>query len=725
MKAEFIVFFSTKGGVGKTLISANLAVSLRKESAGKICLVDFDLQAPADMARMLDITPLKSIADASASIKESREWKIEELIISHSSGVDFLSACARVNQSPYIQANVIQAALSRLEDKYDYVIIDAGRGFTDSLISVLEFANLILLVVTPDILSIYQTKWALDVLQSLNFPLKMVKFVLNRSESLGGFPWQDIKAHLPAEIIIHIPSEGRTVGLAVNRCVPVVIDSPKSRFSSAIEKLTQEIINKNKDLFLRRVDLDKLELSKHATSQYQDFWRMYGLIDAQASEAEAKVDELVELKRRVHKRIIEELNLRSLDLNLTNQARAKEIREKTEKAIVNALAEEAGVFISSFEVRKRLIKEIADEALGLGPLEDLIGDPDISDILVNNKDQIYIERKGKLELTTKRFISNEQVKQVIERIVSPLGRRIDESSPMVDARLPDGSRVNAIIPPLSLTGPMLTIRKFSREIFTTDALINLGSLSPAMAGFIRACVIARKNIIVSGGTGSGKTTVLNVLSAFIPDNERIITIEDAAELKLSQEHWGRLESRPQNIEGKGAVSIRDLFRNTLRMRPDRIIIGECRGAETVDMLQAMNTGHDGSMTTVHANSTRDVLSRLDSMILMSGTELPVRAIREMIASAINIIVQTARLSDGSRKIIQISQITGMLDELHIELKDIFIFKQSGINSQGKALGNFESTGFIPTFIEDIRMRGIELSDDIFKNPQSHPERHPG
>ena len=712
-QAKFIVLFSTKGGVGKTLLSVNLAVSLSRESRKKVCLVDFDLQAPMDMARMLDLQPSKSLADVPAE-KEIKEPEINSLIVRHTSGIDFLPAALRPNQSPYIEKKIISAALSGLEAKYDYVVIDAGRAFSDNFISVLGFSNLILMVVTPDILSIYQTKWALDVLQSLHFPLKMIKFILNRSDSLGGFAWQEVKSNLPAEILINVPSEGRAVGLSVNRRLAVVLDNPKSRFSQALTKLTQELLKGEKDLFLKRIELDKLELAKEAPREYKEFWRIYGLMDAQAVEAEAKVDELVELKRRVHKRLIEELNLRNLDLSFTDTAKVKEIREKTEKSIANSLAEESGALLSSFEVRKHLIKEIADEALGLGPLEDLIDDPEISDIMVNNKDQIYVERQGKLELTSKRFISNEQVRQVIERIIAPLGRRIDESSPMVDARLADGSRVNAIVSPLSLGGPMLTIRKFSRDIFTTDALMKFGSLNSEMAEFLKACVVSRKNIIVSGGTGSGKTTVLNVLSAFIPSNERIITIEDAAELKLSQEHWGRLESRPQNIEGKGAITIRDLFRNTLRMRPDRVIIGECRGAETLDMLQAMNTGHDGSMTTVHANSTQDVLARLDSMILMTGTELPVRAIREMIASTVDVIVHTARLSDGSRKVTQITQITGMKDEMHIGLQDIFSFRQTGIDSQGKVLGGFEPTGVIPTFIEDIRVRGIKLSDDIFK-----------
>ena len=713
-KAKFIVFFSTKGGVGKTLLSVNLAVSLRKESSKKVCLVDFDLQASMDMSRMIDLHCVKSLADITAE-KEVNEDKINSIITAHSSGIEFLQAALRPNQSPHIDKKIISLALSSLEAKYDYVIIDAGRAFSDNLISILDFANLILMVVTPDILSIYQTKWSLDVLQSLHFPLKMMKFVLNRSDSLGGFAWQEVKANIPVEILAHIPSDGRTVGLAVNRRQAAVLDSPKSRFSQSILKLSQDIINKESELFLDHIDqLEKLELNKDIPIQHKEFWRIYGLMDAQAVEAEAKVDELVELKRRVHKRLIEELNLKSLDLSLSDQRKIREIREKTEKAIANALTEESGVLLSSFEVRKRLIKEIADEALELGPLEDLIDDPEITDIMVNGKDQIYVERQGKIELTSKRFLSNEQVRQIIERIIAPLGRRIDESSPMVDARLADGSRVNAIISPLSLVGPMLTIRKFAREVYTTDSLRKFGSLNAEMAEFIRACVISRKNIIVSGGTGSGKTTVLNILSAFIPDNERIITIEDAAELKLSQEHWGRLESRPHNIEGRGAITIRDLFRNTLRMRPDRIIIGECRGAETMDMLQAMNTGHDGSMTTVHANSTQDVLSRLDSMILMSGVELPIRAIREMIASAVDVIVHTARLFDGSRKVTQITEITGMKDEMHIGLQDIFSFRQTGIDSQGKVLGNFEPSGFIPTFIEEVRLRGIKLSDDVFK-----------
>jgi pilus assembly protein CpaF len=409
------------------------------------------------------------------------------------------------------------------------------------------------------------------------------------------------------------------------------------------------------------------------------------------------------------------MNIKKLDLKVFNDHKKNvELKKKAETVVSNLLVEEAGSFIPSQDVRKKLIKEILDEALGLGPLEDLLADPDITDIMVNNKDEIYVERFGKIELTSKKFLSNDQVRTIIERIIAPIGRRIDESVPMVDARLTDGSRVNAIISPLSLTGPTLTIRKFRMERYKVADLINFGALTPEMADFIMACVLCRKNMIVSGGTGSGKTTVLNALSEFIPEGERIITLEDAAELKLNQRHWVRLESRPPNIEGKGSLSIRDLFRNTLRMRPDRIIVGECRGTESLDMLQAMNTGHDGSMTTIHANSTADVFSRLDSMILMSGIELPARAIREMVSSAVDVIVHTARLSDGSRKILGIAEVAGMLDDTHIDLKDLFIFKQVGVDNQGKVLGYFTATGYRPSFLDEIRVRGVVISDKIFE-----------
>jgi pilus assembly protein CpaF len=546
----------------------------------------------------------------------------------------------------------------------------------------------------------------------------MIKVVLNRAESVSGISWQEVRVNLPVEIFAQIPSEGKIVGLSVNRGVPVVIDSPKSKFSLSIQKFGQDLVT-GENIFVEHAEIDQLKLKEVALQKNENFWQKQGLAESatETTSIVEEADEVLLLKRRIHSRLIDELNLKRLDLKVfSDSKKTKELKEKAEIMVANFLTEESRSFITSLEVRKKLVKEILDEALGLGPLEDLLADSSITDIMVNNKDEVYIERYGKIELTSKKFISNEQVRTIIERIIAPIGRRIDESVPMVDARLPDGSRVNAIIPPLSLTGPSLTIRKFRKERYKIQDLVDLKTLNPAMAEFIKACVVSRKNMIVSGGTGSGKTTVLNILSEFIPENERIVTIEDAAELKLHQEHWVRLESRSPNIEGKGAITIRDLFRNTLRMRPDRIIIGECRGLETLDMLQAMNTGHDGSMTTIHANSTHDVLSRLDSMILMSGVELPIRAIREMVASAVDMIVHTARLSDGTRKVLQVTEIAGMKDEVHIDLRDIFIFKQTGIDNHGNILGDFQPTGYVPSFIEDIRMRGIALPDNIFKSP---------
>ncbi len=619
-------------------------------------------------------------------------------------------------QAQHCDPQKLRDVFAFLEKQYHYIIVDAGRGFTDLFASTVNQANLILLVLTPDILSIYQTKWALDTLQYLHIPLAMIRVVLNRAESVASISMQDINASLPVQILGAVPSEGKTASMAINRGVPIVIDSPRSRIALSLKKLAHDLATDEK-IFLPHREIDQLQLRELTGAGALAGVQALGLTDKVPEDVADREtqDEIVLLKRRIQNRLIDELNLKRVELKIfTDPEKGKELRDKAEISVSNLLAEEASSFISSSEVRRKLIKEILDEALGLGPLEDLLADQDVTDILVNNKDQVYIERKGKLELTSKKFVSNEQVKIVIERIIAPLGRRIDESTPMVDARLTDGSRVNAIIPPLSLTGPTIAIRKFRKEKFKVSDLSGLNTLSPQMAEFLRACVLARKNIIVSGGTGSGKTTDLNALSEFIPDNERIITIEDAAEIKLHQEHWVRLESRPPNIEGKGSITVRDLFRNTLRMRPDRIIIGECRGSEAIDMLQAMNTGHDGSMTTIHANSTHDVLSRLDSMILMSSVELPIRAIREMIASAVDVIVHTARLSDGSRKVIQITELAGMKDDLHINLQDIFLYRTTGSDSKGNMLGEFVATGYLPSFLDEIKMRQIPLAEDIFQ-----------
>ena len=363
--------------------------------------------------------------------------------------------------------------------------------------------------------------------------------------------------------------------------------------------------------------------------------------------------------------------------------------------------------------RSRITEELLNEIIGYGPLEVLLNDPDISEIMVNGYNRVYIEKNGKIQLSQVVFKDNQHVMNVIDRIVSSVGRHIDESSPMVDARLQDGSRVNVVIPPLSLVGPVITIRKFSKKPITTDQLLNYGSISKKMLSFLEACVKGKLNIIVSGGTGSGKTTMLNVLSSFIPDNERIITIEDSAELRLNQDHVITLESRPSNLEGRGKVSIRELVVNALRMRPDRIIVGEVRSAETIDMLQAMNTGHDGSLTTIHANTPRDSLSRIETMVLMSGMDLPLRAIRDQTTSAIDIIIQQSRLRDGTRKVVNITEVTGLEGDV-IVMQDIFSYEMTGqLDTDGKFIGRFKSMSIKPRCLEKIVHNGIMVNDDWF------------
>ena len=413
-----------------------------------------------------------------------------------------------------------------------------------------------------------------------------------------------------------------------------------------------------------------------------------------------------EAKFRVQNRLINELDPK---LDLTNQV---EVRRQIED-LFGKIADEEGLALTRAE-RVRMLEQITDEILGLGPLEPLLRDETITEVMVNGPQQVYIEREGRLEMTNVTFQNDEHVMKIIQRIIAPIGRRVDESSPMVDARLADGSRVNAIIPPLSLVGPVITIRKFSATPFTVEDLIRFGTATPEMFEFLEACVHARLNIFVAGGTGSGKTTMLNILSSFIPDDERIVTIEDAAELQLRQEHVVTLEARPSNIEGKGAVPIRELVRNALRMRPDRIIVGECRSAEALDMLQAMNTGHDGSMSTGHANTPRDMLARLETMVLMAGMDLPLRAIREQIASAVDLIVHQNRLKDGTRKITNITEVQGMEGDV-IVMQDIFVFEQTGV-VEGKIQGKLRPTGIRPKFVEKFEVAGINLPPNVFGSP---------
>ncbi len=457
------------------------------------------------------------------------------------------------------------------------------------------------------------------------------------------------------------------------------------------------------------------EKSLDASPAVEDVEDCYSQAEAEEETFEEEPsDPMRELRRSVQQQIQREL-LKRMDMKkLTVQGVDRSGLEQSAREKIGAIIDEVvakGRLPAGIDP-DRLEEDVFNEAMRLGPLEELLSDDSISEIMVNGPHKVYVERHGKLELSDCQFTDDASVLAVIERIVAPLGRRIDESQPYVDARLSDGSRVNAIIAPLALSGPTVTIRKFAKKALTPDDFIRFGTWTHNAAQFMKLCVLLRKNIIVAGGTGSGKTTLLNLLSGFIPSNERIVTVEDAAELRLQQPHVVRLEARPPNIEGKGAVPIRDLVKNCLRMRPDRIIVGECRGGEALDMLQAMNTGHDGSLTTVHANSPRDVISRLETMVLMSGMELPSRAIREQISSAVDIIIHESRMSDGSRKVVRISEVTG-IEGSQIVMQDIFQFEQRGVDEKGRIIGKMSPTGAIPTWFDQLSGRGISCSPKMF------------
>ena len=427
---------------------------------------------------------------------------------------------------------------------------------------------------------------------------------------------------------------------------------------------------------------------------------------AATSMSQAMAERHHRLKAQVHRTMIERINLTSLDTVSPDQLRVQV------RAIIAGLISEENIPLSEGQ-RNTLEQEILNETFGLGPIEPFLHDPDVADILVNTHKHVYVERFGKLEVTDARFDDSDHLMKIIDRIVSRVGRRVDESSPMVDARLPDGSRVNAIIPPLALDGPILSIRRFGTRSLHMDSLVAIGSITAGMAEVLKGAIRARLNGLIVGGTGSGKTTLLNALSAYIPSDERILTIEDAAELQLLQPHVVRLETRPPNIEGKGQITQRDLVRNALRMRPDRIIVGEVRGAEVLDMLQAMNTGHDGSLTTIHANSAREALHRLETLMLLSGVNLPAQAMREQISAALDVVINVTRMADGTRRVVGISEIVGMEREV-VAMQDIFVFKKSGISEDGKVLGHYVATGIRPKFADRLEVSGVSLSAELFR-----------
>ncbi|HEY9857363.1 MAG TPA: ATPase, T2SS/T4P/T4SS family, partial [Stenomitos sp.] len=613
------------------------------------------------------------------------------------------------------------AAMARdLAKQFELLIVDTtfpSLGH-EAMVALFDMASVVLMIVPPDITTLNASKAAIEQARALRFPLEKIHVVMNRAGSVGEITADDLEEHLERPIIGQIPSSGAVVN-SLNRGEPLVLKHPNHPVSAGILQLGAKVLSQPAGNLLAAAQGVLARATAPAVPQTPVAGTPApgGYVPApQAAEVMAVVPhpgvpedaEFDDFKREVHRELVEALKRFNLSLEyLADPSRKGEIRSKVLEVIAEILEQMEEVPLKGRQERVAFINAIADEAVGFGPLERFLADPAVTEVMVNGPKTIYVERSGKLTRVPDGFTDEKQLRVIIDRIVAPIGRRVDESSPMCDARLPDGSRVNVIVPPLALTGSTVTIRKFPNYRLTVDDLVKFGSLNQDMAHFLRCSVLARLNVFISGGTGSGKTTLLNVLSGFIPSDERIVTIEDAAELKLHQDHVISLESRPPNLEGSGAITIRDLVRNSLRMRPDRIIVGEVRGGEALDMLQAMNTGHDGSLATGHANTPRDALSRLETMVLMSGVELPSRAIREQIASAIQVIVQISRLKDGSRKITRISEVSGMEGDV-IVMQDLFAYDQEGLDDRGRVVGNFRYTGLVPHAVDQFSRVGLQF-----------------
>lgn len=715
---HLIAFVGGKGGVGKSVVAANFAMALAIDSKLPVALVDVDPNGSGDQGLVLGIKKLNGFGEkiVEGSVKDTNALKALMTAIpagKTGAGLHFIQMFSNPERLSSENPESVEMAIKMIKRSFAVTIVDCGSTIDESVCAVLDQATLILVVTNPEILVLNQTKKVIEKLQAQLYPSEITKIVINKA--INGSPYNPpfIEKTLNRQVVSVIPEDTQNAVLALAKGVPFVIGSPQSEATKALVGMGR--------LLLERKILDQLSKITRKTRP-KPVAQVATSADSASSAPppsgprgmsnEAK-DPRSAFKLRVHAQLVEKMDLRKEDLNRNlSPAKKEELRRKATVVVSEIVNREDHPWKSREDI-KQLTKEVLDEALGLGPLEEFLADPTVTEIMVNRADLIYLEKAGKPLKSKVTFSSNAQLMQVIERIVTPIGRRIDEKTPYCDARLADGSRVHAIIPPLSIDGPMLTIRKFPSKRLGPQDLINYKSVTPEMADFLRACIEARLNVLISGGTGSGKTTLLNILSSFIPANERILTVEDAAELQLQQEHVGRLETRPANIEGTGAVTIRDLVRQTLRMRPDRIIIGEVRAGEALDMLQAMNTGHDGSMATVHSNSPREAIARLETLVMMAGMDLPVKAIREQMAGAVNLIVQQSRLQDGSRKVTHITEVVGMQGDI-VTLQDIFVFRQDGLDKDRKVIGKHVATGFIPKFMEKIKALGINVPRDLFK-----------
>ncbi|HEY1883612.1 MAG TPA: ATPase, T2SS/T4P/T4SS family [Candidatus Cybelea sp.] len=655
------VFIGSKGGTGTTTLCRELARAMHeKQSVG---FVDADLSGSRSAAVLFDAVRNLDAERDGSSVASVR-----------ADGVTLVELVNRYDSAFTLDEQSVEGFLETLSG-LDQIIVDAPQPFAAAVRPFMARARRIFIVLEPTLLGVAGAQSLLADLQRFGMPADHIVLITNTRSETGTVARSEVERGLGSKLVAEIP-------LSTSRSYAKSI--------AALQNYMQSLPTVSESLMLQPSVAGPYAPSAHGN----------GVAKSVTTAPDAKRQAF---KAEVHSALIRQFDLATAGSVQGDAAKLAELRSRVEEIAARLVSERK--FAGSAEDLADLRREIVDEALGLGPLEDLLRDPDVTEVMVNGPEMIYVERRGKIERTAKRFADDRQLRLIIERIITPLGRRIDEASPMVDARLPDGSRVNAIIDPIAIDGTAMTIRRFGHNRLTADDLVRIGAAPPPMLEFLRAAVQARLNCVVSGGTGSGKTTFLNILSSYLPDRERIVTIEDAAELLLNQSHVIRLEARPPNIEGSGEIRIRDLFRNALRMRPDRIIIGECRGAEALDMLQAMNTGHDGSLTTIHANSQRDAISRIETMVLMAGFDLPIRAIREQIASALDLVVHTSRLRDGSRKVIGISEVVGMEGDI-VTMQEIIRFAKRGIDKENNVVGEFVFTGIQPISVKRFEEYGI-------------------
>lgn len=700
MAGHIIAVVGGKGGVGKSQVAANLAFAYAAENRQKTLLLDFDQNACGDQTIITGIRSKKTIKDL-ADFNGSIDPKSVNLFVgNHKMGVSFIGMPTDATVAQDINAEALGKSLKAFTNLYPMTIIDCGSELTPLALKAMEYATMITLVVTPDLLAVNQTKRMFSDLVTMLFPKEMLTILVNQYVKGHPVTPETIGRQIGKPVFNALPKDDQGCIRALSSSTPLMAISKGAPFSKGIIDTVRKL--KQKSVLTQLAKLKKPE----GTAEKRN-------AEVNKPTRPGGRNPWMDLKERIHRSLVEEMDLKKSDSNDPNAQSV--LRAKTQKLVVELLSkEDTKSVLKSRDDHAKIVKEILDEALGLGPLEDMLSDKTISEIMVVGPDKIYYEQSGKNKKSEVTFTNDRQVLNVIERIVSAVGRRIDEKTPYVDARLQDGSRVHAIIKPCALDGGTITIRKFPEERLTYKHLVNFGSMTNNMADFLRISVQAHRNVVVSGGTGSGKTTLINVLGSFIPSNERIITCEDSAELNLPQDHVVRLETKPPSLEGDGAVDIRCLVKQTLRMRPDRIVVGECRGGETLDMLQAMNTGHDGSLTTVHSNTPRDCISRLETLVQYAGAGISPNAIKKMIASAVHMIVQQSRLEDGSRKVMNITEVGGMQGDTII-LQDIFKFEQDGIGAKGKVVGKFMATGFIPKFVEVLERKGQKIPRGLFRN----------